>query len=387
MSQWLGKRALMFALVLGLSASEQAGAQTIQAPFDAYYSYFDLADVPGLPSRYGGLTFKLGNPNVLLVGGNANVVGGGLYAIDLVRGGDNHITGFTGSATLVADAAYNDGGIAYGPGNVLFLSRWPANELGQIKPGSNTTNKVINLGALGVEYSHAALNFVPGGFLGAGKMKLVSWSGGAWYDAQYAPDGTGTYDVLSVTEVTASRNPYGPEGFFYVPPLSPGFPNRSLMISEYNYGSIGAYEVDANGDPIISSRRVFMSGLTGAEGATVDPLTGDLLFTTFGGGDRIVVVRGFIPEIPGDFDVDGDVDGADFVIWQTNFPKASGAVLQTGDADNDGDVDGADFVVWQTHFPTPAGPGSVPVPEPSAWCLAAMCAACLWQGVRKRHNA
>lgn len=78
--------------------------------------------------------------------------------------------------------------------------------------------------------------------------------------------------------------------------------------------------------------------------------------------------------IPGDFDSDGDVDGADFVIWQTNFPATSGHVLATGDADGDGDVDGADFVVWQTNFPYTPGPGTSPVPEPAAWSL--LLAAC-----------
>src|SRR5690606_37257845 len=29
--------------------------------------------------------------------------------------------------------------------------------------------------------------------------------------------------------------------------------------------------------------------------------------------------------LPGDFNGDGNVDGADFVIWQTNFPNNSGA--------------------------------------------------------------
>jgi hypothetical protein len=70
--------------------------------------------------------------------------------------------------------------------------------------------------------------------------------------------------------------------------------------------------------------------------------------------------------LPGDFDADGDVDGADFVAWQTNFPLASGATLAMGDADGDGDVDGADFVVWQTHFPTSSGGAAAPVPEPAA---------------------
>jgi hypothetical protein len=68
---------------------------------------------------------------------------------------------------------------------------------------------------------------------------------------------------------------------------------------------------------------------------------------------------------PGDFDSDGDVDGADFVTWQTNFPAASGHTRETGDADGDGDVDGADFVVWQTNFPSPPAPGITPVPEPA----------------------
>jgi hypothetical protein len=71
----------------------------------------------------------------------------------------------------------------------------------------------------------------------------------------------------------------------------------------------------------------------------------------------------------GDFDGDGDVDGADFVAWQTNFPKASGAKWADGDADGDGDVDGADFVVWQTNFPFTPGPGTSPVPEPNSMLL------------------
>jgi hypothetical protein len=64
--------------------------------------------------------------------------------------------------------------------------------------------------------------------------------------------------------------------------------------------------------------------------------------------------------VPGDFDGDNDVDGADFVAWQTNFPKASGATRAMGDADADGDVDGADFVVWQTNFPTSGSGGVAP---------------------------
>jgi hypothetical protein len=81
-------------------------------------------------------------------------------------------------------------------------------------------------------------------------------------------------------------------------------------------------------------------------------------------------IIGVMSSQPGDFDGDGDVDGADFVAWQTNFPKTSGATPAQGDADGDGDVDGADFVVWQTNFPFSPGPGTSPVPEPATWLLA-----------------
>jgi hypothetical protein len=105
---------------------------------------------------------------------------------------------------------------------------------------------------------------------------------------------------------------------------------------------------------------------------SVTPLDADQV--SFSGVD-VSVDSGLVP---GDFDGDGDVDGADFVAWQTNFPTASGATLADGDADGDGDVDGADFVVWQTNFPFTPGPGASPVPEPSALSLFGIAGGLCW---------
>jgi hypothetical protein len=69
-------------------------------------------------------------------------------------------------------------------------------------------------------------------------------------------------------------------------------------VAEYAAHTIGAYEVDALGNPILSSRRTFLSGLSGAEGAAIDPLTGDFLFSTFGSSNRVVAVHGFMAPIP-----------------------------------------------------------------------------------------
>lgn len=281
------------AIVVG--ASTFAHAQTIDPFYATNYSYIDLGSVPGLPSNYGGLAFKYDDPNKLVIGGEANQAGGDLYTIDVTRDINGNVTGFSGTAQFYAEAPYNDGGVVFGPNNVLFASRWPVNQLGQYLPGSTTPDKVIDLAPLGVAQSHAALNFVPAGFGGAGRIKLVSWSGGEFYDGTVVPDGSGTYDLAGITQRATLTG--GPEGFVYVPLGSVLFGAASMMVSEYSAGSISTYEVDANGDPITPSRRLFMSGLSGAEGAVIDPVTGDFLFSTFGGGSRVIRVSGFaVPE-------------------------------------------------------------------------------------------
>ena len=90
----------------------------------------------------------------------------------------------------------------------------------------------------------------------------------------------------------------GPEGIAYVPLGSDLFPNESVLISEYGAGKVAAYDTDSNGDPIPATRRDFVTGLSGAEGAFIDPVTGDFLFSTFGGGNKVVVVRGFAAPEP-----------------------------------------------------------------------------------------
>ncbi len=282
-------------------------ALTVEGVFAASYTATSLGSIAALPTPYGGLTLKAGDPNTLLIGGAANGASGLIYEIGVTRGAGNHITGFTGTATpFGTTGTYNDGGVAYGPGGVLFTSQWPVNMLGQTKPGNTAEDKVIDLTPLGVASSHAAINFVPTGFGGAGGMKLVSWSGGEWYDATYAPDGFGTFDISAVTQIdldplTAAMDnlPGGPEGFVYIAAGNAGFAVNSLLVSDYSAGRVSAYELDANGNPLVTTRRDFISGLAGAEGAAIDPLTGDFLFSTFGGLNEVIVVQGFlVPEPP-----------------------------------------------------------------------------------------
>ncbi|CAG1003983.1 hypothetical protein PHYC_03106 [Phycisphaerales bacterium] len=337
---------LRLILALGCSAGLSASAvgQTIDPFFAGSYTLVDLGSAPDVPAQYGGLTLLAASSDVLLLGGAANSSVGALYAVSVTRDGQGHIDAFVpGATTLYASAEYNDGGVTYGPSGVLFASRWPVNQLGQYRPGSVAPDRVIDLAALGVAQSHSAVMFVPVGYSGAGRMKLCSWSGGQFYDAAYAPDGSGTFDVLSATQTATLGG--GPEGFVYVPPGSPLFTGPSMLVSEYSAGSVAVYDVDPNGDPIVSSRRDFMVGLFGAEGAYIDPFTGDFLFSTFGGGSHVIVVHGFVPP-PCDPDVncDGALNGFDVEATEeavngnfTNF------CFPDADLNGDGAVNGFDI--------------------------------------------
>ncbi len=85
-----------------------------------------------------------------------------------------------------------------------------------------------------------------------------------------------------------------------------------------------------------------------------------------------IVVTGLLPSFAAaDFNEDGFVDGDDLATWQTNFGLPSGAAQDQGDADLEGDVDGADFLAWQQQW-TGAGAGvaaASAVPEPASALL------------------
>jgi hypothetical protein len=66
-----------------------------------------------------------------------------------------------------------------------------------------------------------------------------------------------------------------------------------MVISSYGYGKVVVFEVGADGLPNPATARDMVTGLTGAEGAWIDPVTGDFIFSTFGGGDKIIRISGF----------------------------------------------------------------------------------------------
>lgn len=322
--------------VLGLVAAAlvplHSHAQTLAPEFADDYTITDLGSVPGLPTSYGGVTILPGDPDTLYIGGGANSAAGGLYRVPLVRDGNGRITGFGGPATLAAAAPYIDGGIAPDPGGLISYGQWPQNAYAQIDLAAGTIVNEIDLDPFGVAYSSSSVAFIPSGFPGAGGMRIASWSGGEFYDVDFSVGIGGIITIDAVTQVTASTLPGGPEGWTYVAAGSAQFPAPSMLVSEYSAGTVAAYEMDADGNPVIATRRVFLSGLSGTEGAALDPASGAFVFSTFGGGDRVVVVNGFEPpKVPAGTMTPGSLDFGNVTIG-TQSPAQVLTVASTGTA-------------------------------------------------------
>jgi len=86
-----------------------------------------------------------------------------------------------------------------------------------------------------------------------------------------------------------------------------------------------------------------------------------------------------------DFNVDGIVDGADFLAWQGGSGILLGATLADGDADGDGDVDADDLAVLETTFGWTGVLSTVAVPEPGSLVLLMLMAVALWTLRRRGH--
>lgn len=85
------------------------------------------------------------------------------------------------------------------------------------------------------------------------------------------------------------------------------------------------------------------------------------------------------PHSTSDHDLDGDVDGADLLIWQRYVAQNTG----DGDADSNLMVNEADLELWKSEYGAELGSltGNVAVPEPTAIVL--LVSACL-VGLRRR---
>ena len=91
-------------------------------------------------------------------------------------------------------------------------------------------------------------------------------------------------------------------------------------------------------------------------------------------GNSVVLEVTGVGSIPGDFNFDGYVDGADLALWRTGFTA--------------GTYDGGDFLLWQRNYaPAGSAPLATGVPEPGTMGLALLAAAAMLRIRPRRASA
>lgn len=102
--------------------------------------------------------------------------------------------------------------------------------------------------------------------------------------------------------------------------------------------------------------------------------------------DNFVVRDGLL----GDYDIDGDVDNADYTRWRTTFGSSVFPSGNSADGNRNGIVDAADYVIWRDNLGASilsgAGLGSSVVPEPASLVmLLAVLPGIFWMNLRRRR--
>ncbi len=74
--------------------------------------------------------------------------------------------------------------------------------------------------------------------------------------------------------------------------------------------------------------------------------------------------------IPGDYNHNGAVDAADYVVWRKTLGQTGPGLAADGNGNGNGQIDSGDFDIWRAHFGQTAGSGAgtsanAAVPEPT----------------------
>jgi hypothetical protein len=143
--------------------------------------------------------------------------------------------------------------------------------------------------------------------------------------------------------------------------------NFTITIADGDYNLDGSYDcadADALVAAILNGSNKYEYDLTGD--GLLD--NSDMMQWLSNAGEAMLSADSSF--LTGDADLNGVVDGADFVAWNANkfLPTAS---YCDGDFNTDGIVDGQDFVIWNAFKFQSSD--TLAVPEPAGLCLLLLC--------------
>ncbi|QEG34746.1 PEP-CTERM sorting domain-containing protein [Bythopirellula goksoeyrii] len=147
--------------------------------------------------------------------------------------------------------------------------------------------------------------------------------------------------------------------------VAPNYTNFGATDTE-NYPQFAGIRIDIGGMTHYGWVRMQVTPLE--DFTPVAPLTATIFDWAYETDPDTAIIAGDVGSfIPGDFDDDGDVDGADLNQWQGDYGVNGGS-----DADVDGDSDGRDFLIWQRSYTGPMlVASSTSIPEPTSLALLA----------------
>jgi hypothetical protein len=259
------------------------------------YSSVTLATPANLPlNNFGGLVFKLGDPSTLLLVDDAEASPSIVYALKVVRGTGNHITGFS-SFSQFASLSEADGGLSYAPNGDLMYGDY-SSDIGEVYPGSSNYNFLDDLTDFNIGNSLSAINYVPQGIPGAGQAKVSDYGTGDFSTVTFSLSGQKYTATAAALNSVLTTNDGDPENFVWVAAGNPGFSAPELLDNIYQSGGgqsyIYAYTIDPNGNPAAPTALEFAT-FDGPEGSTFDPVTGDLLVTSWS-DSALYEIKGFV---------------------------------------------------------------------------------------------
>jgi choice-of-anchor A domain-containing protein len=223
--------------------------------------------------------------------------------VKLTRDAEGHVIGFGRISRVASSFGAGWGAFQYGDDGPFVVQAWNGRYSGvsvhglyAYKDGDFDPGKFVDYRPLIGQQNAVSSKVVPPGYAGAGKLKAVMWPFGEWYSGTIVPTADGYVDVTSLSAVPSRSLVGRPHDFSFVPQGSPGFSQDSILVSELSANVLAAYQLDANGDPIIASRRPMVQGLADPAGGAFDPISGDFILQRYGGNgseQRALAVRGF----------------------------------------------------------------------------------------------
>jgi hypothetical protein len=299
---------------------------------------------------------------------------------------DSAVTNSAGTGSIVARNAMLRFGSGLTNGGALALSFGTTDVMGDVTNSASGTIAVA--GNSGVTFYDDVTN--------SGTLNVASGSTAVFFGALAGNGNVGGGDVQALGDLLPGASPgtmqfggnltMGPLTNLAIEIAGTGLGQFDRLVVDGDAALAGALDVELDGFSLSLGQSFEIIDVAGAlsgtfaslaEGATLGNFGGTELFITYAGGDGNDVAL-FAPGLPGDFNHDGSVDAADYVVWRKN----PGGVYTPDD-----------YTAWRANFGATLGSGagasasdhaiSPVVPEPATILLLVFEAVAMYLPVRQ----